>query len=259
MGKNIPDHELSRPHEDRAPRPGRWALLPPLSPEAELALLCRALHREGYADHIAGHITIKQPDGTMLVNPWELAWDELTASDVLRLDRDGQVISGEWNVTPAIPLHVAIHQRRKDVQVIIHNHSMFGTLWADARKIPSIFDQTGSYVDGDLVLVDEYSGTVDGREAAESCAESLGDAKWALLANHGVLIVARDVRQAHLRAITLEWRARQAWHLAAMRAKVPMAQAQALAVGGRVDSEGFPFLWEAMARREIRLDPNVLS
>ncbi|WP_066530100.1 class II aldolase/adducin family protein [Sphingobium sp. EP60837] len=37
---------------------------------AELALLCRALHREDYDDHIAGHITLAEPDGTFLVNPW---------------------------------------------------------------------------------------------------------------------------------------------------------------------------------------------
>src|SRR3954463_9718052 len=40
--------------------------LPVLTPAAELALLCRMLHREGYDDHLAGHITYKEPDGTFL-------------------------------------------------------------------------------------------------------------------------------------------------------------------------------------------------
>jgi ribulose-5-phosphate 4-epimerase/fuculose-1-phosphate aldolase len=240
-------------------RNAREPLLPPLTPQAELALLCRTLHREGYADHIAGHVTIKQADGTMLVNPWELAWDEVTASDVLCIDAEGKIIAGKWSVTPAITLHVAIHARRKDVCVIIHNHSRFGTIWANARRVPPVLDQTGSYVDGDLVLVDEYEGSVDEGAAAESCAAALGNAKWALLANHGVLVVADSVRQAHLRAITLEWRARQAWYLAALGGGVAMPEAQAAQLGARVDSEGFPFLWEAMARREIRLDPAVLT
>jgi ribulose-5-phosphate 4-epimerase/fuculose-1-phosphate aldolase len=252
-------NDTAEMHRDRAPRKGRHPLLPRLTPQAELALLCRTLHREGYADHIAGHISVSQGDGTMLVNPWELAWDEVTASDILRIDSDGRVIAGDWNVTPAIPLHLAIHARRNDVRVIIHNHSRFGTLWANARRIPPIHDQTGSYVDGPLMLVDEYEGSVDGEEAADSCAIALGNAKWALLANHGVLIVAGSVRQAHLRAVTLEWRARQAWQLAALGGGAAMPDEQANALGARVDSEGFPFLWEAMARREIRLDPAVLS
>ena len=41
--------------------------LPPLTPQAEVALLARMLHREGYDDHLAGHITYRQPDGTLLV------------------------------------------------------------------------------------------------------------------------------------------------------------------------------------------------
>ena len=52
-------------------------ILPPLTPRAELACLARALYREGYEEHIAGHISYKQPDGTLLVNPFHLRWDEV--------------------------------------------------------------------------------------------------------------------------------------------------------------------------------------
>ena len=63
--------------------------LPPLTPAAELALLARILHREGYDDHLAGHITYAQPDGTLLVNPMCLTWDELRAADSLLPGRRG--------------------------------------------------------------------------------------------------------------------------------------------------------------------------
>src|SRR5687767_15309937 len=89
--------------------------LPSLTPEAELALLCRMLFREGYDDHLAGHITYRQPDDTLLVNPWGLTWDEVTAGDMMRIDLDGNVIDGPWTVTPAIPLHVELHRARADV------------------------------------------------------------------------------------------------------------------------------------------------
>ena len=46
--------------------------LPELTAAQELALLCRCLFAEGYEDHLAGHITYKQPDGTFLVNPFGL-------------------------------------------------------------------------------------------------------------------------------------------------------------------------------------------
>lgn len=44
--------------------PSPDALLPPIGPRQELVLLARTLLLEGYNDHLAGHITYKQPDGT---------------------------------------------------------------------------------------------------------------------------------------------------------------------------------------------------
>lgn len=241
------------------PRPGRRALLPTLSPQQELALLCRALHREGYDEHIAGHITIAEPDGTFLVNPWELAWDELTASDIIRVDSQGQVIDGDWNVTPAIGLHLAVHRQRHDLRVVIHNHSRWGSVWAASGRIPPVYDQTSGQVDEDPRLYDEYAGTVDGATEAKAAAEALGNGKWALLKNHGVFIVAKDVRQAHLRAITLEHRCRLAWEVEALGSGQPITDRASLRVVSMSDELGMPFLWEAMARREIRRDPGVLD
>ena len=71
--------------------------------------------------------------------------------------------------------------------------------------------------------------------------------------------VARDIRQAHLRAITLEWRCKLAWRIETLGGGVPVAPETAYGIGSRADGSGFPFMWEAMARREIRRDPGVLD
>lgn len=242
-----------------APRPGRHALLPSLSPQQQLALLCRVLHREGYNDHIAGHITVRQDDGSYLANPWELTWGELTASDIVRLDQKGRVVKGDWNITPAINLHMDIHAARHDVGVVIHNHPQWGSVWSAVGRVPPIYDQTSALVDSDPVRYDEYRGTVEDGQRGRAAAEALGASKWALLANHGVLLVANSVRQAHLRAITLEWRCRIAWRVEMLGGGVPLPAAVALETGQRPDANGIPFLWEAMAREEIRRDPRVLD
>lgn len=244
-----------------APVERKQPLLPDLTPQAELALLCRVLFREGYNDHIAGHISYKQPDGTLLMNPWELAWDEVCADDVLRIDSaTGKVLEGHWNITPAVNVHVNVHAARgDDVKVVIHNHSRFGSVWASAQRIPPIYDQTSSMVDGELRLYDEYQGTVDAEDRGRSASDSIGDAKWALLANHGVMVVAGSISQAYLRAATLEWRCRHAWHVEALGACEPLDSKVAEATGAMTDGNGFPFLWEAEARRELRARPEVLS
>ena len=65
-------------------------LIPDLTPREELVVLARALWREGYNDHLAGHITVNLGDGTLLCNPWLLTWAELRPSQVLRIDLDGR-------------------------------------------------------------------------------------------------------------------------------------------------------------------------
>ena len=233
-------------------------LLPQISAEAELALLCRVLFREGYDDHIAGHITYRTADEVLLVNPWELAWDEVCAGDIMRIDLQGNVLAGRWSVTPGIPLHLELHRARRDVVVAVHNHPRWGTVWADAGRVPPVYDQTSAMVDGEIAVCDEYAGTVDATDTARGLVEAMGEAKWALLANHGVFVTAGDIRQAHLRALTLEWRCRQAWHVEALGGGRPLPEPVAQSFGALVDGNGFPHLWEAMARREIRQDPDVL-
>jgi L-fuculose-phosphate aldolase len=241
-----------------APNPGRKPLLPELSEQAQVALMCRMLFREGWNEHIAGHITYRLDNGTMLTNPWELAWDEVTASDILTLDESGTIIEGEWNVTPALGLHVQLHKLRPDVNVIIHNHARWSGLWANMHRVPPVYDQAGAYVDGPLPLYNEYDGTFEDEDKSFAAAKALGSAKWALLANHGSLVVGKDLRQAHLRVATLEWRSQRAYELELVGGGVPLTDEQVAEIA-LPDAHGFPFLWEAMARRELREDSGIVD
>ncbi len=241
-----------------APQPGCRPLLPPMSEKGQVALMCRMLFKEGWNEHIAGHITLRLDNGNMLTNPWELAWDELTASDIVTIDSKGKILDSDWNVTPALGLHLQLHQTRPDVHVVIHNHAHWSGIWANMHRVPPIYDQTSAHVPGDLPLYNEYEGRFDNDETTMSAVEALGDARWALLANHGSLVVGKDLRQAHLRAITLEWRCKKAYEVELAGGGTPLSDEEAEKVSV-TDANGFPFLWEAMARRELRADPSILD
>ncbi len=211
-----------------------------LSPAAELAILARALHRDGYDDHLAGHVSYLQPDGTLLVNPFELPWDEVRASDIMTIDLAGNVCAGPWTVNPAIELHLAVHRRRSDVTVAIHNHPRWATTWAGAGRLPPIYDQTSAQMASEVALVAEYGGVVTSREHSDAVAAGCATAGSALLADHGVLVFGETIRQAYLRAITLEWRSRQAWHVEALGASTPLDPVAAQAFGTRMEKRAFP-------------------
>jgi L-ribulose-5-phosphate 4-epimerase len=240
--------------------PSAERLLPELTQREEIVLLARTLWREGYNDHLAGHITINQHDGTLLCNPWMLLWNEFRASDVIRIDLEGNVLEGDWPVPPGIPLHLQLHKLRPGVEVAMHNHPLYGTVWADMQEVPAAMDQSSSLGGGELVLVDEYDGPVNDPGGARKAIEKMGDSEIALLAGHGVFVLGNSVRAVHQRAVALEQRCRHAWHVRAAAGNVASPLPQSYVERMR-QSAGDNFLgfWEAMVRQELRLDPSLLE
>lgn len=230
------------------------------SPEAEVALLARMLYREGYNNHNWGHITYLQSDGTILINPWEVPWDEMRASDILRIDDQGNLLSGRWSVTPAVKLHLATHRLRPDVKVALHHHPEWGTVFAAAHELPPVLHQNGASIPK-LALYEEFDDIVVHEDLAEANVRAMGDADAAILANHGVFVVAQSISYAHWLAVTLEIRCKVAWRVRAMGAEgVPMKQSacESLVRSVKAGMSGMRF-HHSMIRREILADASVLT
>ena len=232
-----------------------------LTPSQAFAVFARALFRLGYDDGLAGHITYRQDDGTFLTNPFAVAWDEIRASDVAVCTADGEQIAGPYAINPAVSLHFALH-RLREVSVIVHNHPRYATTWSAHGRVPPVYDQSSALMSGDLVLVDEYTGTVEQADAAERVLELMGSASMAILAQHGVLVTAEGLDQALTRCRVLELRAEHAWYAEAMGGDptpLPPAMVQQLAQGiDRMAGGAFPGYFALMARREIARDDSVL-
>ncbi|MDG2026746.1 MAG: class II aldolase/adducin family protein [Acidimicrobiales bacterium] len=246
------------------PTPDR--LIPPLSPRQELALLARTLWREGYNDHLAGHITINRGDGTLWCNPWLLHWEELRPEHVVAIDFDGKVVEPsldghDWPVPFGIPLHLELHKVRPEVQVAVHSHPLYSTVWADIAEVPPAMDQSSALGGGELVVVDEYEGAANDANAAAAAVKLMGDADMALLAAHGVFVTAGSVRAAHQRCVAVEQRAQRAWHARAI-SNGPLESrigSDAVAMFAASKGEGFIGFWEAAVRTELRDDPTLLD
>ena len=101
-----------------------------------------------------------------------------------------------------------------------------------------------------LVLVDEYEGSVNSSEAAAKTVAALGDADLALLAGHGVFVLGSTVRAVHQRAVALEQRCRNGWYVRAaggvLDSPLPAWFSEQFR---RSDGDGFRGFWEPWSAR----------
>jgi L-ribulose-5-phosphate 4-epimerase len=233
-------------------------LLPDLSLPEEMALLARALWREGYDDSITGHLTVNLHDGTLLCNPWLLRWSELRGHQMIRIDHEGRLIEGDFPVPPGIPLHLQLHQLRPGIEVAVHGHPRFGTIWADRQEIPEPMDQSSAAGGGRLTLVNEYGGGVNDTLTARRTAELMGDADLALLAGHGVMVLGDSISTVYHRAYSLELRCRNAWRVRAAGPPVPSPLSAEIQAQWEARETGLHGLWQGAARAELVADPTFL-
>jgi ribulose-5-phosphate 4-epimerase/fuculose-1-phosphate aldolase len=253
--------------EQRAGGSAVWSprVTPPigreLTPQQELACAFRILARSGFSEDIAGHITLaNEPDGSMWINPWGLWWDEVSAGDLCRVDADGKVLDGRWDVTPAFHIHTELHRRRPDARVVVHNHPYHVVVLAAIGMLPEIVHQQGSMFDDDLVLVEEYTGEVDDAELGAALAEKIGAARNAILVSHGVIVTAPTIAEATYRAASIDRMCRLAYDVhVSGRTPIPLAKGLRVGMKKSLLERGTEVFWNGAVRQLLRAEPDVLD
>jgi ribulose-5-phosphate 4-epimerase/fuculose-1-phosphate aldolase len=230
-----------------------------LTEQQELACALRVLAREGWRENLSGHITVATADGGMWCNPWGLWWEEVRASDILRLDAEGRIVEGEWDVTPAVFLHTELHRARADARVIVHNHPYYATLLSTIGELPRMVHQNSCIFDGELAFVDEYGGVGDASEG-QWLAEQVGDASGILLAHHGAIVTAPTIPAACYKATTFERMCRLTFDALVVGHKpmeVPGDARRTLQAALRQNTP--QAYWDGAVRQLLRSEPDVLT
>jgi ribulose-5-phosphate 4-epimerase/fuculose-1-phosphate aldolase len=172
-----------------------------------MAAAFRLFDRFGFDEGVAGHLTGRDPEYPDLfwVNPLGMSFGQIRASDLIRVNRNGEVVDGEWPVnTAAFAIHSQIHEARPDVNAAAHTHSPYGRAFSTLGKLLAPLTQDACAFHGDHALFDDYTGVVLDVEEGKRIAHALGDAKACILRNHGLLTVGQTVDEAAWWFITLE-------------------------------------------------------
>jgi ribulose-5-phosphate 4-epimerase/fuculose-1-phosphate aldolase len=182
--------------------PAEWAL------RVDLAAAYRLVDRFGWCELIYGHLTarVPGPEPHFLINPYGLNYDEITASNLLKIDIEGNTIGpAEHPVSIAgFVIHSAIHMAHApENQVVMHTHTRAGMALAATEQglLPVSMGSTGFYQD---IAYHDYEGPSLDLDERDRLLANLGDKRAMILKNHGLLVVGKTVAEAFLRLYRLE-------------------------------------------------------
>ncbi|WP_151446676.1 class II aldolase/adducin family protein [Lacisediminimonas profundi] len=166
----------------------------------ELAACYRLVAHFGMSDLVYNHITARVPGGEehMLINPYGLMYEEVTASSLVKIDLAGNIV---FNPDPAFGInaagyviHSAVHGARPEVGCVLHTHTRAG-MAVSAMKCGLLpLTQTAMRF-GDITYHDYESVAID-LDERERLVRDLGNSNAMILRNHGLLAAGPDIAQA---------------------------------------------------------------
>jgi len=173
----------------------------------DLAACYRLIHQHGWCDQIYNHITARVPDEpeNFLINPFGLAYHEVCASNLVKIDLDGNVVDGsEYGINAAgYTIHSAVHGARHDAVCVLHTHSDAGVAVSCLEEGFVPMTQGGLQFYNRMAYHD-YEGIALDLSERDRLVADLGD-KWAMiLYNHGLLTLGHTVSHAFTRLYYLE-------------------------------------------------------
>ena len=173
----------------------------------QLAACYRIFDYQGWTELIFNHISMRVPgpEHHFLINPYGLWYSEVTASNLVKIDLDGNIIGdSDYPVNKAgFVIHSAVHAAREDALCIMHTHTTAGSAVACQEQGLKLDNFYSAFISGNLAYHDFQGLTVYPQER-EDLVSSLGNKGFMLLRNHGPLTVGNSIPQAFMRMWMLQ-------------------------------------------------------
>ena len=175
---------------------------------AELIATARKMTAAGLNKGTAGNLSARDRDG-FLITPTGMDYDTLTPSDLVFMRLDGshegsKKPSSEWR------FHRDIYAARPEAGAVLHAHSPFATSLACLRRDIPAFHYMIARFGGDTLRCADYA-TFGTQALSDHALKAMADRSACLLANHGMLLFGRDLKQALDLGIELECLCEQYW------------------------------------------------
>jgi ribulose-5-phosphate 4-epimerase/fuculose-1-phosphate aldolase len=167
----------------------------------DLAACYRLMPLFGMSDLIYNHISARVPgeEGRLLINPYGYMYEEITASSLIAIDIDGNILLNphqSYKINPAgYVIHSAVHTARHDAQCVLHTHSRAG-MAVSALKCGLLPLTQTSMRFSESVAYHDYEYTAVDPQGRAKLASDLGRAEAIILRNHGLLVASASIPRA---------------------------------------------------------------
>jgi len=177
--------------------PAEWKM------RVDLAACYRLVEHYGMSDMMANHISARVPgeEGAFLINAYGMLYEEVTASSLIKIDLDGNILARpdfgdlDYGINKAgYVIHSAIHRARHDVGCVIHTHTWAGMALSSLEC--GLLPMTQTAMRFLRIGYHDYRGVVLDTAEQASLVAHLGDREALILRNHGLITVGATVGEA---------------------------------------------------------------
>jgi len=172
-----------------------------------LAAAYRVFADRGFDEGVAGHISVRDPILTdhFWLNPLSMHFSQITVSDLILVDEDGNVVIGDQPVNAAaFAIHSEIHKAKPNIHAACHAHSTYGKAFSVFGRELDMMTQDSLRFYKNHAVYPQFGGVVFDREEGQRIAEHLGDGKAIILQNHGLLTVGETIDAAAFWFLSLD-------------------------------------------------------
>lgn len=193
--------QVKKPNVRDLVTPEEWQV------RVDLAAAYRLVADYRWDDLVFTHISarVPGPEHHFLINPYGMMFEEITASSLVKVDRDGKIVmESDYSINPAgFTIHSAVHAAREDALCVMHLHTDNGIAVSVQQKGLLPISQQSLFVLSSLGYHD-YEGLALNDEEKPRLVADLGRNTFLILRNHGLLTVGPTVADAFLSMFLLE-------------------------------------------------------
>lgn len=164
----------------------------------------KMLLKEGLVARTWGNVSIKVSNTQMIITPSGRKYDELTPDEMVLVNIYTLKYEGKLKPSSELKLHCQIYKTKPEIGAVIHTHQMFGSIVAAAQVDVQVLDENHQNILGGKVIKAAPYALPNTKKITMATAKAIENSNAALMSNHGVVCIGKDLEHVFDVARTLE-------------------------------------------------------